>query len=47
MRGRLAPALGIEEGCVGLKATTSETMGALGRGEGMAAWAVCLIRRAG
>lgn len=46
MRGRLAPVLGIGEGRVGLKATTSETMGALGRGEGMAAWAVCLIRRA-
>ncbi len=47
MRGRLAPILGIAEDRVGLKATTSETMGALGRGEGMAAWAVCLIRKAG
>jgi len=44
MRTNLARTLGIEETYVNLKATTSETMGALGRGEGMAAWAVCLIR---
>lgn len=44
MRTNLARTLGIEETRVSLKATTSETMGSLGRGEGMAAWAVCLIR---
>ncbi len=44
MRVNLARTLGIEEAHVNLKATTSETMGSLGRGEGMAAWAVCLIR---
>jgi 2-C-methyl-D-erythritol 2,4-cyclodiphosphate synthase len=45
MRTNLARTLGIAETHVNLKATTSEAMGALGRGEGMAAWAVCLIRR--
>ncbi len=46
MRANLARALGVAETHVNLKATTSEAMGALGRGEGMAAWAVCLIREA-
>lgn len=46
MRTNLARTLGVAETHVNLKATTSETMGALGRGEGMAAWAVCLIREA-
>lgn len=46
MRVNLARTLGVAESRVNLKATTSEAMGALGRGEGMAAWAVCLIREA-
>jgi len=46
MRPILAEALGITEGTVGLKATTSEGMGALGRGEGIGAIAVCLIEAA-
>jgi 2-C-methyl-D-erythritol 2,4-cyclodiphosphate synthase len=46
MRANLAAALGIDETRVNLKATTSETMGAIGRGEGIAAWAVCLIQAA-
>ena len=46
MRANLARVLRIGETCVSLKATTSETLGALGRGEGVAAWAVCLIRKA-
>ncbi len=44
MRANLARTLAIDETHVSLKATTVETMGALGRGEGIAAWAVCLIR---
>jgi 2-C-methyl-D-erythritol 2,4-cyclodiphosphate synthase len=46
MRTNLAAALGIDETRVNLKATTSETMGAIGRGEGIAAWVVCLIQAA-
>jgi 2-C-methyl-D-erythritol 2,4-cyclodiphosphate synthase len=46
MRANLALVLDIDETRVNLKATTSETMGATGRGEGIAAWAVCLIQAA-
>lgn len=46
MQRRLADVLGIEASRVSLKATTSEEMGAVGRGEGMAAWAVALIETA-
>ncbi len=40
---RIARILGTEENAVGLKATTNEGLGALGRGEGMAAFAVVLL----
>ena len=43
MRAALAEVLGIAPDRIGLKATTSERMGALGREEGMGAMAVCLI----
>ena len=43
IRARLARVLGVEPGAVGLKATTHEGLGALGRGEGMAALAVVLL----
>ena len=43
MRTKLASALGIEVTQVGLKATTNEGMGALGRGEGMSAMAVASV----
>jgi 2-C-methyl-D-erythritol 2,4-cyclodiphosphate synthase len=43
IRGRIAGLLGIGPGEVGLKATTHERLGALGRGEGMAALAVVLL----
>ncbi len=42
MAARLAAALGLPEGSVGVKATTTEHLGFVGRQEGIAAWAVVL-----
>lgn len=47
MRERIAGALGIPLEKASVKATTPERMGALGREEGIAAWAVALIRGRG
>jgi len=46
MRAAIAGALGIPEDRVGLKATTTEGLGFVGRREGIAAHAVCLLVRA-
>ncbi len=46
MRARIAEALGLDPGAVGVKATTNERLGFEGREEGMAAHAVATIRRA-
>jgi 2-C-methyl-D-erythritol 2,4-cyclodiphosphate synthase len=46
MRETLAPRLCLAPTAIGLKATKSEGMGAIGRGEGIGATAVCLIQRA-
>ncbi len=46
MQSTISSVLGVSPDCVGLKATTSEQMGALGRREGIAALAVSLIERA-
>ncbi len=43
MAQNLADAIGVARGCVNVKATTEERMGFTGRGEGIAAHAVCLI----
>lgn len=45
IRSKIAALLGVAPGAVGLKATTNERLGALGRGEGIAALAVVLLRR--
>ncbi len=43
MRENLAAALGVEPGRIGVRGTTSEKLGFTGRGEGIAAQAVCLL----
>ena len=43
MRARIASALECDEAAINVKATSPETLGALGRGEGMAAAAIVLL----
>lgn len=45
MKARLAPILRIAPGRIGIKATTQEGMGFVGRAEGVCAWCVALVVR--
>ena len=45
MSARLAPILGLDPEDLNLKATTTEKMGFTGRGEGIAAYAVVLVKK--
>ncbi len=47
MRERLAGSLGLDVSAVSIKGKTNEMMGWIGRGEGIAAMAVALLREAG
>lgn len=45
MRAHISADLGIDAGCVNIKATTSEGMGFVGLGQGLACHAIALIER--
>ncbi len=47
MRANIASVCSLDPGRVNLKATTTEGLGPFGRAEGMAAHAVCLIKKGG
>ncbi len=45
MQRAMAACLGLAPACISVKATTSEKLGFVGRGEGISCWAVATVRR--
>lgn len=45
MRGTLSEVMGIPVGNISIKATTTERLGFVGRGEGCEVWAIALLQR--
>lgn len=45
MRRNIAQAMGVDESLINIKGTTTEKLGFTGRGEGIAAEAVCILKR--
>ena len=45
MRKKIAQAIGATESCISIKATTNERLGAIGRGEGIAAMAIATVEQ--
>ena len=45
MREKISEVLEISAACVSVKATTTEKLGFCGRGEGIAAEAICMIKK--